>query len=97
MARVQLINRKWIKITGIKTAIGDYNNWINRDWRRVAKIMLDKSTGEIWCDCFSDRNTWKLYLDKDIVSLSGYIFNYGTGEKLTMQRLKEYAVALLSE
>ena len=81
---------KNIKITGIKKAIGDYNSWLRMDWRHTANIMLDKSTGEVWTDCFIDCNTWKEYHSEDVISLSDYI-RLRTDKPFTMQLLKEYA------
>ena len=81
---------KNIKITGIKKAIGDYNSWLRMDWRHTANIMLDKSTGEVWTDCFIDCNTWKEYHSDDIVSLSSYI-RERTEEPFTMAILRKYA------
>lgn len=79
-----------IKITGIKKAIGEYKNWLSQDWRRTANIMLDRSTSEVWTDCFIDCNSWKEYHSKDIISLSAYI-RERTEERLTMAILREYA------
>ena len=79
---------KSIKITGIKKAIGDYKNWLSIDWRHTANIMLDKSTGEVWTDCFIDCNSWKEYHSEDVISLSDYI-RLRTDKPFTMQLLKE--------
>ena len=82
---------KNIKITGIKKAIGDYRTWINADWRHTANIMLDKSSGEVWTDCFLDCNEWNEYHSADIISLSDLIC-----EPLTMAILRKYAeIAIL--
>ena len=81
---------KNIKITGIKKAINDYKNWLSIDWRHTANIMLDKSTGEVWTDCFIDCNAWKEYHSDDIVSLSSYIRDR-TEEPFTMAILRKYA------
>lgn len=85
-----------IKITGIKKAIGEYKSWIGQDWRRTANIMLDKSTGEVWTDCFIDCNTWKEYYSKDIVSLSAYI-RKDTEEQFTMTILRKYAEMVITQ
>lgn len=87
---------KKIKITGIKKAIIEFNDWISYDWRRRANIMLNTSTGEVWTDCFLDCNTWKEYHDKSIVSLLSYI-RERTDEKITMNLLKEYAEIIIIE
>lgn len=94
MSRIQLSSGKWVKITGIKSAIGDYNNWIDRDWRHSADIMIDLSDGQIWTDIFTDRNSWKEYHSNSIISLSRRIQRI-TEEKLTMELLKKYAIELM--
>lgn len=88
--------KKNIKITGIKKAIGEYKNWLAYDWRRTTNIMLDKSTGEVWTDCFIDCNSWKEYHSKDIISLSAYI-RERTDETFTMAILRKYAEMAISQ
>lgn len=86
---------KNIKITGIKKAIGEYKLWLSQDWRHKANIMLDKSTGEVWTDCFLDCNSWKEYHSDDIISLSSYI-RERTEETFTMKILRKYAEIAIS-
>lgn len=86
---------KNIKITGIKKAIGEYKLWLSQDWRHTANIMLDKSTGEVWADCFLDCNSWKEYHSDDIISLSSYI-RERTEEIFTMKILRKYAEMAIS-
>lgn len=88
--------KKNIKITGIKKAIGEYKNWLAQDWRRTANIMFDKSTSEVWTDCFIDCNDWKEYYDSNIISLSAYI-RERTEEPFTMAILRKYAEMALSQ
>ena len=85
-----------LKITGIKKAIGEYKNWLAQDWRRTANIMLDKSTGEIWTDCFLDCNSWNEYHNKNIISLSKYI-KERTEEPITMTILRKYAEIAIAQ
>ncbi len=86
---------KNIKITGIKKAIGEYKLWLSQDWRHTANIMLDKSTGEVWTDCFLDCNSWKEYHSDDIISLSAYIRERSV-ETFTMKILRKYAEMVIS-
>lgn len=83
------------KIKGIKKAIGEYKEWISRHSSFEAEIMLDKSTGEVWADCFVDCNSWKEYDSDSIICLSRYI-QRRTDKPLTMALLKEYAGMVMS-
>lgn len=85
-----------IKITGIKKALRERKNWLSQDRFRVTTIMLDKSTGEVWVDCFIDCNTWGEYHSNDIISLSRYI-RERTDEPFTAQLLEKYADMVMSE
>ena len=81
-----------MKITGIKKAVGEHNNWLNRSPFYRANIMLDTSTGEVWCDCFTSCNEWKEYHDSSIISLSRYMSDQSFWEAdITMKNLKKYA------
>ena len=81
-----------IRITGIKKAISDYKNWLSIDNRHTANIMLDKSSGKVWTDCFIDCNSFKIYHDSNIISLLDFITAREEEKKpLTMQLLKQYA------
>lgn len=83
---------KVIKITGIKKAVGEYKDWLSRDNRHTATIMLDKGTGDVWTDCFIDCNSWKEYHDSDIISLSRYIGERNEDRQpITMALIREYA------
>lgn len=59
------------------------------------KIMLDKKTGEVWCDQFSNNNDYKIYQEKNIVGLGkGFGASSINGwTKITLkdiERLAEY-------
>lgn len=77
------------KITGIKKAVGEYKNWIKRDWGYVAKIMLDVSTGEVWTDCFISSNDWKEYHSSNIICISSLILQ--ENKEISMKTVREYA------
>ena len=71
------------KITGIRKAITEYKNWLAIDYRHVANIMLDKSTGDVWTDIFLDCNEWKEY------SSMRLLFIGTSQQKLKMKISKE--------
>ena len=85
-----------MKITGVKKAIGDYKSWMSRRYGNAANIMLDKSTGEVWTDVFTDCNSWIEYHSESIISLLSYI-RQRTDEELSMQLLKTYAEMAIME
>lgn len=78
------------KISGVKKAISDYKKWLDASYFHTAKIMLDRSTGEVWCDVFEDCNHWKVYHNESIICLSEYV-RLRTDKPFSMQLLKEYA------
>ena len=65
-----------MKVKGIKKAVGEYNRWVNSGYGRIADIMMDISNGEIWCDVFLSRNSWKVYHTEDVISITAIMFNY---------------------
>lgn len=79
-----------LEITGAKKALADCKRWTNQCVFHCANIMLDRSTGEVWADCFINENAWIEYHDSDIISLLGYI-RMETNEVLTEELLREYA------
>ena len=85
-----------MKITGVKKAIGDYKDWISRRYGNAANIMLDKSTGKVWTDVFTDCNSWIEYHSESVISLLSYI-RQRTDEELSMQLLKTYAEIAIAE
>lgn len=66
-----------MKVKGIKKAVGEYNRWIKSGYGRVADIMMDVSSGEIWCDTFLSRNSWKAYHSEDIIYITVIMSHYG--------------------
>lgn len=85
-----------MKIIGAKEALMEFNEWLRCDWRHSANIMLDKSTGEVWTDCFLDCNQYKIYHSESIISLSHFI-TIRTGEPLTAEILEKYASIAITE
>lgn len=52
------------KITGIKKAVGEFNNW-----QGAARIYFDKSTGKVWTDVYTAPCWWSEYHDANIVEV----------------------------
>lgn len=81
------------KINGIKKAVGDYNraNAGGNYSASYGKLMLDRSTGEVWCDYFYNlgHNEWKQYHDPAIIDLSREITEQG--ETVSMITVRAYA------
>ena len=65
-----------MKIKGIKKSVGQYKEWINRDFGHVAYIMMDTETGEVWTDCFVSCNEWKEYASESVISLTNWLAYY---------------------
>lgn len=58
-----------MKITGYEKALKEYREWKSIDRRYYASIMLDRYTGEVWCDTFTDCNSWEEYDDPAIINM----------------------------
>lgn len=83
-----------LKLKGLNKAIGDYHR-ANSGSRspynpRYGYLMLDKSTGEIWCDEFYSlgHNEWITYHSQDIINL-GIIMEY-QGYEINRENVKEF-------
>lgn len=87
-----------MKLKGLKKAIGDYNraNAGGAYSPRYGRLMLDKSTGEIWCDEFYDlgHSWYTVYNNPDIINLGSAYFEAHWGEcdiePLTMATVKAF-------
>lgn len=89
-----------MKITGIKKAVGTFRR-ANEDGYfspSYGKLMLDRSTGEVWTDTFYSlgRNEWKEYHDPAIINL-GEIITCAYEKAVNMQTVKETAEKLCNE
>ncbi len=87
-----------MKLKGLKKAIGEYNR-ANKGGcysPRYGRLMLDKSTGEIWCDEFYDlgHNEYKNYHNPDIINLGHAMVEFNTNQydpvHITMQTVKAF-------
>lgn len=75
-----------IKVKGVKSAVGDFNNW-----RGSARIYFDKKELKVWCMVYGEPEQWNEYQDENVVE----ILNKATknilsrDDKTTMQQIKD--------
>ena len=80
---VQLVEVK--KITGIKKAVGQYNDWVG-----CANVMMDTGDNTVWCDVFVSGNSWNEYQSKSIIKLIGKGANMASNwDKTSMKEVKQ--------
>lgn len=81
-----------LKLQGLNKAIGDYHrsNSGSPYSPRYGYLMLDKSTGEIWCDEFYNlgQNEWISYHSPDIINLGLIMKNQGY--EINRESVKEF-------
>ena len=87
-----------MKIVGIKKAVGEYQraNAGGCYSPIYGNLMLDRSTGEVWCDYFYSlgHNSWKEYHDPAVIDLSREIQQ--DRKAICMRTVKEYAARICS-
>lgn len=87
------------KITGIKKAVGEYNRANAGGYYSASygNLMLDRSTGEVWCDYFYSlgHNEWKQYHDPAIIDLGREITEQG--DTVSMKTVRAYAERMCGE
>ena len=91
-----------IKIKGLKKSIGDYQRANEGGYydARYGRLMLDRSTGELWTDEFYSlgHNSWKEYHDDAIINLISYISDdIQDSVDVNMQNVKTYAEKAITE
>lgn len=81
-----------LKLQGLNKAIGDYHraNSGGPYSPRYGRLMLDKSTGEIWTDEFYDlgHNRFKSYESYDIINLGAIMKD--DGYEITRDAVKDF-------
>lgn len=81
-----------LKLQGLNKAIGDYHraNSGGLYSPRYGYLMLDKSTGEIWCDEFYSlgQNEWISYHSPNIINLGLIMENQGY--EIDRESVKEF-------
>ena len=65
-----------MKIKGLKNAVGKRNEWININYSHIANIMINKASGQIWCDCFTTADSYIMYRDINIVKINALCDKY---------------------
>lgn len=86
-------------LTNVETAVSEYRE-ANKDGMyspRYGKLMLDRSTGEVWTDEFYSlgHNEWKEYHNKAIINLGSLINE--NGENVTVDTANEYGKKAVAE
>lgn len=88
------------KLNGVKRAVGEAKKWEAQRFGYVANIMLDKETGEVWCDTFTSCNEWKNYHEDSIVSVTAQM-NFTMADyddlKINMKNVNRAAEELLNQ
>lgn len=82
-----------MKITGVKKAVGTFKRANEGGFYRstMGVLMVDCSTGYVWCDEFSDRFSYIAYDDENIARINL------EGEPATMQNVKAIAERMCAE
>ena len=63
------------KFTGIKNAVGVSKRWEEQDNRYRAHIMVDLSDNTVWCDTFTNCNSWASYTSNTVYCVTGILFS----------------------
>lgn len=53
-----------IKIAGVKSAVGDFNNW-----QGAARIYFDRSDEKVWTNIYAGPGQWDDYHDDNVVKI----------------------------
>lgn len=78
---------------GIKKAVGEFNRW-----QHGSKIiMVDYSSGNVWCDCFVGCNSWTEYHSSDVKAVVGCTSCYAPWSTTTIQTVKTAIARVMFE
>lgn len=75
-----------MKIKGLRKAVGERNEWVKRGRSRIAKIMLNTSSGDLWCVCFLTTDIWQIYESDTVINVNNICHYYNM--PLTMMGIK---------
>lgn len=85
-----------MEIKGIKKAVRLYKEANEGGYYspRYGMLMLDRSTGEVWCDEFYDfgHNSYVQYKDAAVINLASEI--YSAGDEVNTITAEQYASKL---
>ena len=84
-----------IKVTGVKSAISDYNQCDN--FNRYGIFYLDTASGKVWCNMYTDSNSYDIYHNKDIITVSPCDYMDVLDKKMTMQILKDICIIAINQ
>lgn len=79
-----------IKLNGIEEAVKDFN-----EYQGNAKIMIDKTTGDIWTDKFISNNEWKNYKSDTIKLVYSKDNILDADSKISVEKVKVIASAIM--
>jgi hypothetical protein len=85
---------KMDKVTGVEKAVKTYREWLGKEKRHNANIMLNTDTGEVWCDTFEHDNIYKDFKGMPVIDLSKSYCEIAIGESITSEKLLEHATTL---
>lgn len=82
----------FMKIEGLKQAVGDYKRANAGGWYSpiYGKLMFDKADGEIWTDqfCSLGHNEWKVYHSDTVINLGAMMAEEDI--PVTMANVKQF-------
>lgn len=89
-----------LKLKGLKKAVGEFQRANKGSYYnpRYGKLMLDRSTGELWTDEFYSlgHNSWTEYHDESIINLIRYT-ELNEDDEINMQNVKRWAEKAIEE
>lgn len=77
--------RPKIKLTGVKKAVSEFNNW-----QGAARVYLDRDNLCVWTNIYTDGNSWTEH-QGDVVEIHNKLHMSDAGNKTTMRELQESA------
>lgn len=73
-----------IKITGIKKAVGEFNNW-----QGAARVYFDRSDLSVWTNVYASENEWNEYHDDNIVEIHAKLAMDQRDDVTSMKEIRE--------
>ena len=80
-----------VKISGVKAAVGEFNNW-----QGAAIIYFDKVELKVWTMIYIDSNDYDDYHDVNVVRAIRKNNAMGKWDKTSMAALKEKCINILN-
>ena len=90
------MNTNSITLTNLKKAVADYKAYNTSPDRSLhAHLILDRSTGELWCNVHTDENTVTVYDDKAIINLGTIVDEWALDQYATKKHI--YSAAKIAK